>query len=289
MNIKEFRLVREMNEGFGNPVLLKDNTLTKEHRIKIYNQCLSINDEIERELFPHLKDLKDLYLKVGNSEKENDDSKINQIVENYLENLKKIRDDLADIKVFAYGALHYLDQEKRVNESLLVNENYFKAMLENIKNNPVFKKKTNQEKIQIIINDIELRAKQISSQYHIIIKSAEDLVESFSTIKIDRLANDLLDIITFSTEAQIKVGANPTQDMEDVISGLFTRFCKDETELKDTLHKWQIEKGLEVYVEGEFPKAIVKSAKNQEDAPKDKFLKNVYYKDTVFKRSNILD
>lgn len=100
---------------------------------------------------------------------------------------------------------------------------------------------------------------------------------------LDGVRDALCDIQVFSNGAQHFLGVDGDEDMSDVLDGVMTRFCKDQEELDATVAKWE-GRGLEVYTEGSFPRMIVKSSKDQPDAPKGKFLKSTGYTDTVFKQ-----
>lgn len=92
----------------------------------------------------------------------------------------------------------------------------------------------------------------------------------------------LCDINVFTYGAHHLMGINADADMDAVVAGVMTRFIKDDFDKKatQTLHA---AKGVtDVYFEGEYPTMIMKSASDQPDAPKGKFLKSFSYRDTVF-------
>lgn len=101
-------------------------------------------------------------------------------------------------------------------------------------------------------------------------------------VDIEEVRDALCDISVFSLGAQHLMGVNGDADMAAVVDGVMTRFCCDQAELDATIAHWA-NKGIpDIYVEGEFPRKIVKSASDQPDAPKGKFLKSVGYSPTVF-------
>lgn len=93
----------------------------------------------------------------------------------------------------------------------------------------------------------------------------------------------LCDIQVFDMGAQHLMGAHGDDDMDDVVDGVMTRFIKDEADKQATIAKHAAKGVTEVYFEGEFPRMVMKSAKDQPDAPKGKFLKSASYRDTVFR------
>jgi hypothetical protein len=100
---------------------------------------------------------------------------------------------------------------------------------------------------------------------------------------LESVRDALCDIPVFSYGAQHLLGVNGDNDLEDVIDGLFTRFIKNEEDKQATISMHAAKGVTEVYFEGEFPKMVMKSAKDQPDAPKGKVLKSASYKNTVFR------
>lgn len=94
----------------------------------------------------------------------------------------------------------------------------------------------------------------------------------------------LCDIQVFSIGAQHLLGVVPDDDMHAVIDGVMSRFIKDERDLDATIELHASKGVTDVYFEGEFPKMVMKSASDQPDAPKGKFLKARSYKPTEFRR-----
>lgn len=92
----------------------------------------------------------------------------------------------------------------------------------------------------------------------------------------------LADIQVFKDGALHMMGIDGDADMHAVVDGVMTRFIKDEDDLQATI-AYHAKRGVsDVYFEGEFPKLVMKSASDQPDAPKGKFLKSVSYQNTVF-------
>lgn len=137
-------------------------------------------------------------------------------------------------------------------------------------------------------NRLEAQCKNILDEYKELMGDPEsdDPKKVLGALKrrdLNEVRDALCDIQVFSNGAQHFIGIDGDDDMTAVVTGVMTRFCKDQEELDATIAKWT-GRGLEVYTEGEFPKMIVKSAKDQPDAPKGKFLKSTGYTDTVFKQ-----
>jgi predicted HAD superfamily Cof-like phosphohydrolase len=92
----------------------------------------------------------------------------------------------------------------------------------------------------------------------------------------------LCDINVFSYGAHHLMGHDADEDMSAVLGGVMTRFVKNADDKAATIKK-HAEKGVtDVYFEGEYPTMIMKSAKDQPDAPKGKFLKSASYREPVF-------
>jgi len=104
---------------------------------------------------------------------------------------------------------------------------------------------------------------------------------------LEKTRDGLCDIMVFALGAFHFMGLDADADMQAVLEGVMTRFCKDQDALDRTKAKYDA-LGVAYYVEGEFPTVCLKSAKNQPDPkgagslPKGKFLKSVDFQDTVF-------
>lgn len=94
----------------------------------------------------------------------------------------------------------------------------------------------------------------------------------------------LCDIMVFALGVFHFMGVDADEDMEAVIDGVMTRFCKDAYELGTTCAKYQ-RLGVEFTIHGEGDRMYLRSAKDQQmpEYPKGKFLKSVGYKEPVFK------
>lgn len=123
---------------------------------------------------------------------------------------------------------------------------------------------------------------RLRSQCLNILDEYNELLVALSREEIEGVRDALCDIQVFANGAQHLMGVDGDADMHAVVDGVMTRFIKDEDDLQATilLHK---AKGVkDVYFEGQFPKMVMKSAENQPDAPKGKFLKSASYRNTVF-------
>jgi hypothetical protein len=99
---------------------------------------------------------------------------------------------------------------------------------------------------------------------------------------ISHVRDALIDIHVFAYGAHHLMGIDADRDMGSVISGVMSRFIKDEADKEATIAKHAAKGVIEVYFEGEYPAMIMKSAVDQPDAPKGKFLKSASYKEPVF-------
>lgn len=101
----------------------------------------------------------------------------------------------------------------------------------------------------------------------------------------------ICDILVFTLGAAHMAGMDVERDMRTVFDSNMSKFCRDQEEVDATVKKY-VDLGLEVVVEGEFPRKRVKSTKQQYDnveggrAPKlyqaNKMLKSVAFKEPVF-------
>lgn len=99
---------------------------------------------------------------------------------------------------------------------------------------------------------------------------------------LNMVRDAVTDIHVFAYGVHHFMGVDANQDMESVIDGVMTRFVKDEADKEATITKHAAAGVTDVYFEGEYPTMIMKSASDQPDAPKGKFLKSASYQDTVF-------
>lgn len=99
----------------------------------------------------------------------------------------------------------------------------------------------------------------------------------------------ICDILVFTLGAAHMAGMDVERDMRAVYDSNMSKFCRDQEEVDATVKKY-VDLGLEVDVDGEFPRKRVKSTKrqcdNSERNPKlyqaNKMLKSVAFKEPVF-------
>lgn len=108
------------------------------------------------------------------------------------------------------------------------------------------------------------------------------LFSPLTPIDVDGVRDGLCDIHVFAYGAHHMMGIDADRDMDTVVNAVMTRFIKDPMDLEATRAKFSA-KGVHLtYTEGTYPTMILKSATDQPDAPKGKFLKAVSYKEPVF-------
>jgi len=134
---------------------------------------------------------------------------------------------------------------------------------------------------------LENQAKNIKDEY-------DELMEAIAKRDINEVRDALCDINVFSLGAHHFIGRDATEDMHAVYESNMSKVCHSAADMNATL-KYYRDKGVEVYARifggdgslnsGEY--AIVYSLKEQEVGGKvyrkDKFLKNVNWKEPVFK------
>lgn len=111
---------------------------------------------------------------------------------------------------------------------------------------------------------------------------ASDLFGEMPTVNVEQVRDSLCDIHVFAYGAHHLMGIHADLDMDAVVAGVMTRFVKDDADKAATIEKHAAKGVTEVYFEGEYPKMIMKSAVDQPDAPKGKFLKSASYSEPVF-------
>lgn len=92
----------------------------------------------------------------------------------------------------------------------------------------------------------------------------------------------LCDVNVFSYGAHHRMGIDADRDLKSVVEGVMTRFIKDEQDKQATIALHAAQGVTDAYFEGEFPTMVMKSAADQLDAPKGKFLKSASYTEPVF-------
>lgn len=100
---------------------------------------------------------------------------------------------------------------------------------------------------------------------------------------VEAVRDALCDIQVFDMGAQHLMGYDGDNDMDDVVDGVMTRFVKSPEDRCRTMELHAAKGVTQVYFEGEYPKVVMKSAVDQPDAPKGKFLKSASYVNTVFR------
>lgn len=114
------------------------------------------------------------------------------------------------------------------------------------------------------------------------IRDAAKGLEYADQVSVDNARDALCDIQVFGNGAHHFMGYDADRDMQSVIDGVMTRFIKDEADKQATIARHAAKGVTKVYFEGEFPTMVMKSAEDQPDAPKGKFLKSASYSEPVF-------
>jgi len=104
-----------------------------------------------------------------------------------------------------------------------------------------------------------------------------------SDVNVKQVRDGLSDIHVFAYGAHHIMGVDADQDMDAVVEGVMTRFIKDPDDKVATIALHEAKGVTEVYFEGDYPTMVMKSLRDQPDAPKGKFLKSASYTDTVFR------
>ena len=113
-----------------------------------------------------------------------------------------------------------------------------------------------------------------------------DLIGTFDT---DKVRDALCDIQVFASGAQHLMGVHADDDMSAVIDGVMTRFIKNDDDKAATIAKHAAKGVTDVYFEGEYPTMVMKSASDQPDAPKGKFMKSASFSEPVFLNPQIVE
>jgi len=106
--------------------------------------------------------------------------------------------------------------------------------------------------------------------------------EGTKEINLDGVRDGLCDVHVFTYGAHHLMGIDADADMQSCVNGVMTRFIKDDEDLKDTVIMHASKGVVKTYLEGEFPTKVLKSAEDQPDAPKGKFLKSASYQEPVY-------
>jgi hypothetical protein len=124
---------------------------------------------------------------------------------------------------------------------------------------------------------------RLESQCKNIKSELKELYDAINARDVLAIRDALCDINVFSLGAHHFMGYDANRDMQSVIDGVMTRFCKDEVELEATKTKYDA-LGVRYVVEGVFPTVCLKSSEDQlmPEYPKGKFLKSAGYSQPVF-------
>ncbi len=123
---------------------------------------------------------------------------------------------------------------------------------------------------------------RITKQCRNILDEYNELQEALATRDLNKIRDALCDIHVFAYGAHHQMGIDADADMNAVVNGVMTRFIKDASDEESTKALHEAKGVIDVYFEGEYPTRVMKSSRDQPDAPKGKFLKSASYKDTVF-------
>lgn len=103
-----------------------------------------------------------------------------------------------------------------------------------------------------------------------------------NAIDLEGVRDALCDVQVFSLGAHHFMGIDADRDMDAVVDGVMTRFVKDDADLDATIAMHAAAGVRDVYIEGDYPTMVLKSAIDQPDAPKGKFLKSASYRTAIF-------
>lgn len=101
-------------------------------------------------------------------------------------------------------------------------------------------------------------------------------------VDLPQVRDSLCDVHVFADGAHHLMGIDADRDMHAVVDGVMTRFIKDDADKQATIAMHARKGVTDVYFEGEYPTMVMKSAGDQPDAPKGKFLKSASYREPVF-------
>jgi hypothetical protein len=179
---------------------------------------------------------------------------INELDEAIKENnVDEIRDANCDIRVFCYGAVHFMGFD-------------MESFRRDTKNNLA---------LSLLSIKIDSAVENFKSTHTLLMKAiSERDVGSTSLF--------LSSILIQSENAAKTIGQNLNDDMRTVVSAVMTRFIKNDEDKAATI-SLHAKKGVtDVFFTGEYPSMIMKSASDQPDAPKGKFMKSASYSQPIF-------
>jgi hypothetical protein len=103
---------------------------------------------------------------------------------------------------------------------------------------------------------LESQAKNILDEYN------ELMEDGIAAKNMYEVRDAICDILVFTLGLAHMAGVPVEEDMAEVDRSNMSKFCLDEDELTETLIKYR-DLGVDVYVDGNFPMARVKSSKQQ--------------------------
>lgn len=123
---------------------------------------------------------------------------------------------------------------------------------------------------------------RVKSQCKNILDEYNELMEAFEQRDFYKIRDALCDIHVFAYGAHHLMGLDADDDMFQVVNAVMSRFIKNEDDKERSRINYANKGVTEVYFEGNYPQMIMKSAIDQPDAPKDKFLKSASYREPTF-------
>lgn len=103
-----------------------------------------------------------------------------------------------------------------------------------------------------------------------------------TAIDLDDVRDALGDVHVFAYGAHHFMGLDADKDVGAILDALASGFIKNEEDKLASIAMHASMGVTQVYFEGEYPVMIMKSAADQPDAPKGKFLKSASYRKPVF-------
>lgn len=131
------------------------------------------------------------------------------------------------------------------------------------------------DSMNIDMNKLKAQCKNILDEY-------KELQEALEAGDFYKIRDALCDIHVFTYGAHHIMGLDADDDMRRVVMAVMTRFIKDPDDRLASLVNYANKDVTDVYFEGDYPRMIMKSSKDQPDAPKGKFLKSASYREPVF-------
>lgn len=118
-----------------------------------------------------------------------------------------------------------------------------------------------------------------------------DDIAGVASFDVDEIRDAACDIQVFAMGGQHFMGVDGDADMKAVVDGVMTRFIKNDSDKQATIEYHAARGVSNVYFEGNYPTMVMKSAEDQPDAPKGKFLKSASYSATKFPKvfSNVIE